>query len=455
MVNVVNNSLGKSNLVYNVGNDSVVDIGGMPNNLEAMAGQVGLIDTAHQLNQESREEDQLLREQTFENYPQPPANDFDPNNIDQNEMYEDSPYDQQETFQQEVQATPRKTGKKKKDGNKRFDTMAVNLAQRIKERDEALERALYLEQELIREKEAKLGITNKAYDSQIDQLTDLLINARNTQDYETEKQATKAIASLQAAQLQNEEKQKLYQEQLIERERTAHQRDEPVSPVIRELFDKRELNRLEAGNADGLLKWLERNPACNPNHPDFDEEYATEVARIKKAFTKPYIRSGEINLIGEDEYYNELDQLLDYQFGRIGKNKMSHDPRMMPPQYNPQQGYPNQQMYQGGQVPQYQQPQYAPQNGPQRQTNMPRMYTVPIGNNPPVSRVNRAGYGNNPMGYGAPQHLPQLDPIHREIAMRIPYTDANGQTITDPAQRIKMYQQDLANEQSSGGNYGY
>jgi len=474
MVNVVNNSLGKSNVVYNVGNNSVVDIGSMPNNLEAMAGQVGLIDAAHQLNQESREEDQFLREQTFENYAQPPANDFDPNNQDQNEMYEEQQFDQNQSqdFQSETQqTTPRKSSKKKKDGNKRFDTMAVNLAQRIKERDEALERALYLEQELIREKEARLGITHTAYDRQVDQITDLLIGARRDGDFEAEKAYTKALSEAQAAKNKVQENQRILQDQLIEQERISSQKASPASPVLQELFDKRELTRLDADDAEGLMDWLARNPACNPNSPDFDEEYAGEVAKIKKAFTKTYIRSGESNLIGENEYYHELDQILDHQFGRRGNNKMTQDPRMMPPapNYSPQQQQnqygpnPNYQRGYAGTPPPnsqypYQQPQYGyPQQNyaPQpQQTNMPRMYTVPIGNNPPVSRVNRAGYGNGTT-YGAPQYLPQLDAVHREIAMRIPYTDAQGNTITDPNQRIRLYQQDLANEQGSGGNYGY
>lgn len=487
MVNVVVNSKANSSVTYDVNSGLVVGAGSdaynFPDSIQEMANQAGLTTLAHTLNQESQEFDQSLR---AGEQPQPAIPDDD---VDSVSFDEDDTTNYEKT---DPNAHPggnlpgerrKKIAKKKSRSQDRFEDMALRVSTTAQERDQALMQANIDKHRADELERAYLELQNNLYQSKIEEANTIMFTARQDGDLDLERQASDIVGELRFDQIAK--KRQLDQLDKQKQEQESH-RPDPREAILYDHFDTKELE------SAALDPWLQSNPECNPYSPEYDDDYAKEVHTVKKALNKWLVGQKQKSIIGQDEYYEILDDALNTHFGRItpvatqptypqqGVNPQQQPnygygpqqpqrPMQPPPAYagqvpQPQYGYPQglqPQQPQPGyapnpygyppQQPQHQQ-QYAPQYGnPQQPQQQPTRNTVyvPIGTDPysPVSRVNRDGYGNGQQGSA---NLPDLDPLQRHMALTMPVFTKEGVSITDPAAKIHNYKVELARMNGKG-----
>ena len=487
MVSVVVNNKANSSVTYDVNSGRVVGTGSdaynFPDSIQEMANQAGLTTMAHTLNSESQEFDQQLRQNE-----QQPVND-NSNEPEDFAFGEDdaSSYEKTDPNSHPGGNSPgerrKKIAKKRSRSQDRFEDMALRVSTTAQERDQALIEANINKHKADELERAYLELQTNLYQSKIEEANNIMFSARQDGDMDLEKQALDVVGELRFDQIEKKR-------QLDALERKKHQeenkRPDPREAALYEHFDTKELE------SSALDPWLQNNPECNPYSPEYDDDYAKEVTSVKKQLNKWLVGQKRKGIVGNDEYYEILDDALNTHFGRTAPVSREQNPypqqgvapqnytnygnptpqqqRMAPPpppiqyqqpQQQPQYGYPPQQpQYQQPQNPygyppqqqqqqQYQQPQQQPQYGmPQGQKPLNTVY-VPIGADPysPVSRVNRDGYGN-----GQQQHagLPDLDPLQRHMALTMPVFTKEGQAITDPAAKIHNYKMELARMNGKG-----
>lgn len=390
MVNVILNNKAAGSVTYNVGSDTM-DFGtAVPDSIEQLAGQVGLVDTAQQLNQEAQEFDQQLREEQFN----PQADDT---------LHMEDGSEEFEPPKQSKHTKPRKKHK----AEKRIEDMVSQFSKAAQERDQAYEELTYQKWRAEELEKELLQVKGNAYNKDIDTVTDILVNARRDEDYETEKEATKYLSQLQHQQMETQRNLQQAQQQEVIKQRTA---PDPKEALIKEYFDPREIQH------GALEDWLTENPECNPYNPDFDPDYAQEVTTVKKNLNKWLTGQRQKNIIGTDEYYDILNESLDIYFGRTPPQQQ----QSAPPQ--PQQRFAN----------------------PERQTQVSHMYKVPLDSQPrsQVSAVNRSGYATAG-GYNS-SGLPDLDDRELGFARSWPVYDERGNQITNENVKIQRYREEKA-----------
>lgn len=407
MVNVVVNDQIKNNVTYNVGTGNVDFSGVLPDNLEKAASEVGLTGLANQINQESQEYDDSLKRDEEERKAQNPFGN------------QQQPMQEQDDSGEEESENPkqRQIKKKKNRSQDRFAELALRYGQEAEQR-RILEEQLSLEREESSfYKKEYLKSTQVAYNGEIDKVSDVLIAARKEDNDEVEKEAFNTLIDLKTAQKEAERNLHHIEKQAAQQQQDRNQAPDPRENLLMQLYDRKELE------SEALDDWLEENPECNPFHSDFDLDYASEVARLKKTGLNPYLVSQrQRDKIGKDEYYDLLNATIDVHFGR----SQYQDPPQ--PQYQPQP------------QPQYQEQNYNQQRSPQ----MP-MYRVPLDGVPgaPVSSVNRAGYASN-IGQSNSQGLPELNAQQRDFALKWPIYTERSEQITNPAAKIEHYRRELA-----------
>lgn len=452
MVNVIlNNPAQRSTISYDVSNNAVDYGTHVPDNIAKMGEEVGLNDLANQLNQESQEFDQQLREDTYGNQQGIPTEEMPLEDLPEEEL----PEPEQDYPQEEHESKAPKKQAKARHSKKRYTDLAVKYGYEAEKRQQEAERRIAAEQkaealeqqlELERQKRSiyekeLLKSQGNLCQSNIDKAYEILFQARQDQDSDTEKEALKVINRLQNEQFKTEDSLQHIEYQDIQHQKQKQVTD-PREAILSELYTPRELENV------AVDKWLKENPECNPYSSEFDAEYAQEVNKVKQGLNKWLMGQRQKHLIGEDEYYDLLNDSLDIHFGR--------NQQPVAPQPAPQE----QRFNNGGQV-QRQNNQYYNDDAyyssqqqvsqPQRQTRLPDMYRVPLDRTPrpPVSNVSRSGYGQQ-TPYAA-QGMPELTSLERELALKWPVYDERGQQITDPRAKIEQYKREKARASSQRG----
>lgn len=371
----------------------------LPNSIEQMAQNVGIMDTMHQLNQEGQSQDEQLREQYEQG--QAPLEGYPPPDL----------MESLEEPEQEERQAPRK---KKHKGDKRFDDLTRRLAMKQEEteyyaaeyeraqqeRDAEAQYRITLEKELLALQHKNLG-NDKA------RLTDIIAEAAANGDARTQAEANELLHRAIVDEVETERAIHNYDQQLdILNNPSYPQPDDAIADIVYEKFvDLSDVNEIQS---PAYEDWLANNPYYNPyDIHNFDEELASDVRGIKREFNKWLKMNRQGTMIGTDEYYQELDAIINQRFN--GSEAA-------------QQEY-------------YQEEGYEPMV--ERRVHVPTSYGH---NYAPVTPVSRQGYSN--YGGGQSQYLPPLNQQETQMVRSMPMWDEMGRPITDERSKEIKYKQD-------------
>ena len=413
MVNVITPSQ-RVNVTYNVATG--VETSTHPQSgLEQLAQQVGLTDTMHQVNQESEYNDQQDR--------------VDAGLIDAPEYYADEQYEEEPIDvslggvpSEEKQPQKRRKAKKR---DKRFDeftqkyaaSMEENKALREQNRQSEVYR-LQLEKALLESEQKQLG-------GQIKDLSKVMKDALDEQDNETFVEANRLLTQVTNDRDKTSQTLRRYNEEIqnVDNYEDDYSNDETqlesyAYEKLLELSDVKELN------SEPYQDWIATHPYYNPyDYENFDGDLADEVLGIKKEFNKWLKYRNEGDFIGSDDYYHELDRLID---ARIEGTSLDEQEYYEEPQYQ-QPGYSNR-----GYSNQNEESDYM--------ANQPihRVAIDQYGQGGRVAPVNRSGYNR-----GGTQNLPELTRLEEQLALSMPMVDEKSRPLSD-REKIQVYKEGKA-----------
>ena len=429
MVNIIVPTNQPASMVYNSDTDQIQNGAMAVDGLEKLADQVGIIDSINNVNQESQQYDQQLRE---------------------DHGLEDPSYSQinNEQFEEEsVQNFPKKPQQKKKSKiDKRLDSVMTKYTTVLSEKEE-------LEQELkrVRDENARYAASLLASEQErishdIDRVADVMMTAQQNQQTEAYKKATKLMSKL----VQEEAEAQRSLENLQESYQISNQHQQEFNQEMEEAFtqlaDRRELK------SQHYYEWLQDHPYYNAKDPEnFDADLAQETYQIKKDFNKFLKRSGATDYIGSEEYYAELNQILHNTFNPF-------------PQNNQMNNYQSEQHYNEGYNDGYDEyydvnerddsMRHTIQVNPDFENSIPgrrasegqnRIHTgnpsmmSPYQSRPQMPNLAPANRGNSG-GYYQQNQLPELTPLERKLALQMPMVDSQGRSLSE-AERIHTYRQ--------------
>lgn len=440
-----------------------------------------------QINQDSQDYQQELWEQRDADPELPPdemPNDYPYEEQPQYQVpegeYEEYPQEEYGQEEEQVEAKPRRT--RKKAAKKVEGSLGYNLRQKNKETDYyekqlQVKEALYQET-LQRERDEKermqktyeLALEKNRINDDIAKVSGVLMSAKQDQQYDTEVEANLLLQKLvnQQSYLEREEQQLRADEPIADEEDSEF--EQLASQELYQFSDARDLKSPVYG------EFLEKYPICNPYSSDYDRDLAEEIWQIRKGHNRELKINGMSSYIGSEEYYQEVEDLIDGHFNKSRRKSASRprqqsqyqgDPDMYSqngtghtiaigdgdqygadyaPNYDPSfrknsdmrdpesgnaSGYRQPQNYQPRQEPQqYQQQQgYAQQGYGQSRNDHYQQRQAP------VAPVSRDGYSQNRYT----QQLPDLDHIELNMArsmqgMRFP----NGKAMNEN-ERIMEY----------------
>lgn len=451
MINIIQPSQ-RANMTLNVDSGEINGAMEVPDSLHGLADQVGIVGAINDINHESIQHDQDLREMHNIN-----SNE---DSYSPGEYQEQSPQLEYEQESESYSEPKKKTKKKNKTADQRIRELTYQSLQTQHEKEE-------LERELRQSRDehaaALLSFEKQRLAHDLSRVSDIMVQAQEEGEHKTYVDANKIYNKLSMQEsetdaalsnLQNEYKQ--YQKV-----------DDPYEKYAEEKFislsDPRELN------SDAYADWLTRNGFYNSyNAKEFDPDLANDHYQVKRNFNKYLKSTGNADYISTPEYYDELDVISRQSlFGNYAPPMPSQsysnqgyqqqeDPNMafhsvhIDPEYDRSLGhatpegqermhYPDPETYQQPpQPPQRSNPQqrgYAPQQQsynpqqPQQRQAPPQQQRSQN-----VMPVNRAGYSPNYQS----NDLPQLDPLEHKLALSFPMYDDQSRPLSD-AERLHQY----------------
>lgn len=461
-INVIGPATERVAVTYNTDTDTVEGLHSqrLPDGIRDLAESTGVVAAMNQINQTSYDHDQQLRqEHQLVNEEQP----YDP-------RYNNYEADQ---YEAESETRPKKTRRKK--GDQRFTDMAHKLSLLHQEKED-------LEKELRRSRDehanAMLIMEKQKISNDIDRVSEIMVQAKDEGENQTYVKANRVLHTLISKEADTEREmedlRRNYQNYSEEVPDTEF--EQIAEDTFYKLSDKRELN------SEAYVDWLKDNPHYNSYDADnFDPELAQEIYHIKSNFNKFLKYNKNADFIGTDDYYPELDRLIQSKLSNELPPPASYggysnqgyyqeeDPQMVSPRYvvdvdpnyvsslpgaysaegqsrshsqdyvmntqqaprqnNPMQYPQNRGTPQYGQAPQYQQP---PQYQQQRQ---------------PVAPVNRAGYQMQNNYYNQP---PALSDVEMKIARSTPMFDTQGRPLSE-RERLQVYAEGKAQMSNNQG----
>lgn len=301
-----------------------------------MAQDVGLVDTMNQIN---AGQDPFNKEQGVE------------------ESLEDS-----------VKPDTQEKRESRRRKENRFDKFNQQLADAQRERDTYAERLNKLEFALLKK-------NHEALDSEIESVADSMRVAVGENDTDSFTETQKRLAQLTAQQALSEQNLKQAQQFLedSQREEEFDPRDVQSKEILYGLSHPRELR------SEDYYEWLDDHPVFDPFAPDFNPDLAQDLVTVKKEFNNFLSYQGNADVIGTEDYYKELDKVMD------AKQRSKYSAFSS---------------------------QINDNNPPQRSNPM----SSPSYAETPVSAVNRSGY-NAPYQHG---RLPELSAAEEQIALICP-----------------------------------
>ena len=412
----------RSNLIFNVDSQNI-EQSLIPDDIKDMAENVGIVDAINTINDESRFNDQELRQQheLESNYDHSLVQ-----NPQESVLHENPDFNHNSEHKQ-----IKKPQKKKID--KRIDDLTYRLA--IK--DEEINR---LKQEhdahLL---EVQLAQQKDKIEADIARISEIMVQAKEEDQTHTYVEANKILNRLIAQEsdnstafnnLQNYYQNTDYQnEQVRSYEKLAEEK----------FYDLSDIKELKSPY---YAEWLQKNNYYNPyDVENFDNELASETLELKKNYNKFLKFNKKSDYIGTNQYYNDLDSMINQKYSTNIESNYSN--KMYNNQsYNDQENNAMNTPYSVHIDPNYERslPNQPSGDGPRRHASMPRN-DYGYQNYPTTARVapvNRSGYNNQ--GYS--NQLPQLNEIQRKHALMMRGTDETGRSLSD-SEKIQSYQEEL------------
>ncbi len=454
MVNIIQPSQ-RTSVTLNV--DSGEIDGGLtvPNSLEQLADQSGIVGAINGINQESIQNDQSLRDEYNIHQDSPEGHNHNPNHeYDENNSHQ---YD----HEQESQPKKKTTKKRTKTADQRIRELSYQNLQTQNEKEE-------LERELKRTRDehaaSLLAFEKQRITNDIQRVSDIMVQAKEEDETQTYVDANRVLHTLlnkesEANDALNSLKEHYQQQQSPKADR-EYQR--AVEERFLELSDAKELQ------SDSYTEWLRENPYYNPyDAENYDADLSNDVHEIKRNFNKFLKSKRNSNFIGTDDYYQELNNIIntklfgDYNQGyqqqgysnqgysNQGYNQQENEEMRtrhtvhIDPQYDQSlQGAVSEgQNRMHGQYPDPE--SYQPPMPPQRQAQNyqgQQQYQQPRQSSPQnVMPVNRAGYSPQ----YASNNLPPLSAIEHKLALQIPMYDNQGRALSE-SERLYEYRRGKA-----------
>lgn len=294
------------------------------------AENAGLVDAMNNMNDESRYHDSTLRNQyaDTEGYAQ---SQYDSQGYEiPPESYEgygpDTAREHEED--QSFEANSRKDDPKaKRSKKKKPDLSAARHA--LKERyEKQLESKEAMHQHILQQKEEEKRFIQKTYelelqkrkvDEEIGKVSDVLFQAKENQDVQTEIDANILLQKLVNRQAYVErdishvtEEVRAFQDLMQEPE------VDPAQAQIEQLAEQELYNYSDRRELQSphYSEFLERYSICNPYHPDYDRDLNDEIWQLRKKHNRDLKVNGESAFIGSAEYYQEVEDMISSHFGR-------------------------------------------------------------------------------------------------------------------------------------------
>lgn len=399
--------------------------------LTQLADSVGLVDAMQTQNSQSYEEDQNLRTQfQSDGTPLTDQDHYQQESFSENEENPQESLEETQEESLESHSKPHRKKRKTKDNyNERFGELTSKL---YYERDKALEAQKELQkkkEELELEKKEKeelrkilLSSQGKSIDKDLGTLSEIMAKAQSEGDTETFIKANDFRTNLILEKKKTEE---AYQQ--ISRQEQESKVE--IDPEVLDMFDKKELN------SEMLEWWLEANPYYDPRSEDFDADLAQDVKTIKKQLNKFLKFEGQSHMIGTEEYYHNLNEIIQERiYGPVSPSYYSQQKPQQKSQSLPYQteGY---------------QQRASSQNYQKDGTNMRISISTPEKtaarfNNPQSyhGSVNR-GYTNTNQGNNKPLTAEQKY-ILEKVYSKTPMFDQNGRELTW-AERVQSYKNNI------------
>ncbi len=431
MVNVIQPQ-NRTSVTLNVDSGEIVGGDSVPNSLEQLAEQTGIVGAINNVNQESRQTDQDLRED-YNIYADSPEGHNHPQPQDEHE-YRDS-----EQQYDEPEQTPKKRAPKKK--NKTADQRIRELSyQNLQTQHE--KEALELELKRTRDEHAAslLSFEKQRITNDINRVSDIMVQAKDEDETKTYVDANRVLHTLIHKESEADAALTALQQSYHEQSESYDYKQEEQRFL--QLSDPKELN------SNAYSDWLRENPYYNPyDAENYDADLSDDVHQIKRNFNKFLKTKRQGNFIGTDDYYNELTNIINVKlFGDYNTPYQQQEDHEMATRHTVHIDPQYDQSLQGA-VPEghhrthghYPEPdQYVPPQPPQRAQPQPQQqypYHAPRH----VAPVNRAGYSSQ---YSS-NNIPVLDPTQRKLALSIPMYDTQSRPLSD-SERLHVYAQGLA-----------
>lgn len=440
-----------------------------PYSLQDLADNSGLTDTMYQMNQESQQYDDQLRDEHLSD--------------NENDQYE---YHQNEESQEydngEAQRRPKTHRKKSKD--KRFDDLTRNYHLEREQREEYEREVKRLRDENARIKILEdehaamvLKLEQKEISDNLKKVSNIMIQAKEEDDNTTYVKANLLMNKLSLKEAENERAYSQIQDRYSQYEHDVPQ-DDTEEQILQEIKKRADPRDLQSEYFGDFLRDHPYADARNVN--EFDTDLADEFFSHKKKFDKSLKLSRRSDYIGTPEYYQELnDVIVDEMHSQPYKNNKKQNQRNSYYSDEPSfddDGYYDQQenemskyvvnvdpnnheyyMRDDG-APNYMtsdpsnsrlqstRPVYDPlppgasNYNNQRQYHQPREYQQPRQQmrrtNPNINPAYRGGGNVQQNGMGP---LPRLTQAEEVIALKSPMRDVKGRLLNE-RERLEQYQ---------------
>jgi hypothetical protein len=448
MVNIVTNGQ-PSSVTFNVDSGEISPVVHVQDSLVKLANEIGIVDAMQEINEESYNNDQDLRD----DYDMESESIYQRNEEDEfNDQPQEEEYYQEDQPQQ--QKPKKKSPPKKTKGDKRYDDLIYKLGSKAQEAEEIARQRDATARELkqARDEHAAyvLSIEKQRIASDIDRVSDIMVRAKETDQSKSYVDGNRIMnelilkeAQTDAAinQLAQQREQDSYVPETSEYERLAEEK-------FYDLSDAKEIS------SPAYAEWLKENSYYNPYDGDnYDEDLAQDVHEIKRTFNKFLKHNRNGQFIGTPDYYQELDAIVQNKlygdfvpqqqkgYSNRGYSNQREDNDMKQINYSIDPDY---QQSLGNAMPEGQSrvrgtypddPNYqAPRGQQQRQPQQQR---------PGVAPVNRSGYNQQ---YS---NMPPLSEQERKLALMWPAWDTNGRPLSDQ-EKLQSYAANRVNVPNNG-----
>jgi hypothetical protein len=443
MVNVIQPQ-NRTSVTLNVDSGEIDGGDFVPNSLEQLAEQTGIVGAINNINHESQKTDHELREDYNIRADSPEGH----NHPQYEEEEEYHPHEQRE-YESEVAPKKRPIKKKNKTADQRIRELSYQNLQTQHEKEE-------LENELKRLRDehaaSMLSFEKQRIANDINRVSDIMVQAKEEDETQTYVDANRVLHTLihkesEADAALNSLKEHYQQKQPEYDYKAEEQR-------FLQLSDPKEIQ------SDAYAEWLRDNPYYNPyDAENYDADLSEDVHLIKRNFNKFLKSKRNGNFIGTDDYYQELTNIInvklfgDYQipqqntgYSNQGYNQQEDDMVRhtihIDPQYDQSLGSPIPEGQNRMHSQQYAEPDnYAPPQPTRQNYQQQQQQYQPQRQAPPrnVAPVSRAGYSAQYQS----NNLPQLDATQRKLALSIPMYDTQSRPLSD-SERLHVYAQGLA-----------